>query len=202
MRSARQFFFPGFEGLKAKEFGGALIKGNPREARPVSSKRPMHLVMRSTLARGDRSFLRFGRAKQIKSLVERVSRSHGVKLYRYANGGNHLHMIVLPKSREGFNGFIRAITGLIARLTLGVERGRAKGLKFWDARPFTRVLEWGKDYTQVCQYLLQNTLEALGFIPYKPRNVKNGGRNAKKNIGKKGGKGNVRAAPQAPPGAK
>jgi hypothetical protein len=78
-------------------------------------------------------------------------------------------MIVLPSSRTGFNGFIRAISGLIARLTLGVERGRAKGLKFWDARPFTRVLEWGRDYRQACAYLAQNILEALGFIEYRPR---------------------------------
>jgi REP element-mobilizing transposase RayT len=169
MRSPKQFIFTGFEKLKTKEFGGALIKGNPREARPVSTKRPMHLVMRSTLARGERSFLRPARAKQIKDLVQRTSKKHGVKVYRFANSGNHLHMIVLPSSRTGFNGFIRAISGLIARLTLGVERGRAKGLKFWDARPFTRVLEWGRDYRQACAYLAQNILEALGFIEYRPR---------------------------------
>jgi REP element-mobilizing transposase RayT len=169
MRASQQFIFSGFEKLKAKDFGGALIKGNPREARPVSTKRPMHLVMRSTFTRGERSFLRPARAKQIKELVQRTSQRHGVKVYRFANSGNHLHMIVLPRSRNGFNAFIRAISGLIARLTLGVERGRAKGLKFWDARPFTRILEWGKDYTNACRYLLQNTLEALGFAPYLPR---------------------------------
>lgn len=169
MRSSQQFIFSGFEKLKIKDFGGALIKGNPREARPVSTKRPMHLVMRSTLARGERSFLRPARAKQIKDLVQRTSQRHGVKVYRFANSGNHLHLIVLPRSRDGFNAFIRAISGLIARLTLGVERGRAMGLKFWDARPFTRVLEWGRDYRQACKYLAQNILEALGFIEYKPR---------------------------------
>jgi REP element-mobilizing transposase RayT len=169
MRSSRQFTFAGFEKLKIKDFGGMLTKGNAREARPISTKRPMHLVMRSTLARGERSFLRPARARHVRNLVERASQRHGVKIYRFANSGNHLHMIVLPRSRYGFNAFIRTISGLIARLTLGVERGRAKGLKFWDARPFTRILEWGKDYTNACRYLLQNTLEALGFIPYRPR---------------------------------
>jgi len=169
MRTSQQFIFSGFGKLKIRDFGGALIKGNPRETRPVSTKRPMHLVMRSTLARGERSFLRPARAKQIKDLVQRTSQRHGVKIYRFANSGNHLHMIVLPRSRDGFNAFIRAISGLIDRLTLGVERGRAMGLKFWDARPFTRVLEWGKDYNQACKYLAQNILEALGFIAYRPR---------------------------------
>jgi REP element-mobilizing transposase RayT len=172
MRSSKQFTFTGFEKLKIKDFGGMLIKGNARETRPISTKRPMHLVMRSTLAKGERSFLRPARARQLRSLVERASQKHGVKVYRFANSGNHLHMIVLPRSRDGFNAFIRSISGLIARLTLGVERGRALGLKFWDARPFTRILEWGKDYTNACQYLLQNTLEALGFVPYLLRTAR------------------------------
>ena len=169
MGSSKQFIFTGFEKLKIKDFGGSLIKGNPRDSRPISTKRPMHLVMRATLARGERSFLKAGRARQIKDLVDRSAQRHGVKVYRFANSGNHLHMIVLPRSRSAFNAFIRTISGLIARLTLNVERGRSLGLKFWDARPFTRILEWGKDYTQACRYLLQNTLEALGFIPYQPR---------------------------------
>ena len=172
MRSSQQFIFSGFEKLKIKDFGGALIKGNPREARPVSTKRPMHLVMRSTLARGERSFLRPARAKQIKDLVQRTSQRHGVKVYRFANSGNHLHLVIKPVSKRAFQTYIRAISGLIARITLGAEKGKAKGLKFWDARPFTRIVEWGQDYQNVCNYVLQNTVEAIGFIAYQPRGRK------------------------------
>jgi REP element-mobilizing transposase RayT len=172
MRGPRQPLLPGFSGLKTKEFGGALLKGNPREARPVSTKRPMHLVMRSTLATGARSFLSPHRAKRIDALIRSVGRDKGVRIYRYANSGNHLHLIVLPRSRVAFRSFLRAITGLIARITLAVERGRAAGLKFWDARPFTRILEWGRDFKAVSDYLTENTLEAIGFIPYRPRNRK------------------------------
>jgi hypothetical protein len=92
-----------------------------------------------------------------------------VKVYRFSNSGNHLHFIVLPSSREAFKTYIKAVTGIIARLTLGAERGSAKGLRFWDAKPYTRILEWGRDFKTACRYVLQNTLEALGFIPYQPR---------------------------------
>ncbi len=121
------------------------------------------------MARGQLSFLNQKRRKRIESLVRRTAASKGVKLYRYANSGNHLHIIILPSSREAFNSFVRVISGLIARLTLGAEKGSAKGLKFWDARPFTRVIEWGRDYNRACAYVLQNTLEALGFAPYRKR---------------------------------
>lgn len=184
MGMAKQFLFPGFEKLKEKDFGGSLLKGNAREARPVSIKRPMHLVMRSELAKGEHSFLcNTQRKNRIKALIDRAALAHGVKVYRYANGGNHLHLIVLPRSRVAFQRFIRTISGLIARLTLKVERGTAlqssacasikanAGIKrkFWDARPFTRLLEWGRDYRQACAYVVQNTMEALGFFPYRPR---------------------------------
>ena len=62
-----------------------------------------------------------------------------------------------------FAGFLRAISGIIARTVLGAQRGEPKGKKFWDARPFTRIVAWGKAYTAACRYLIKNQLEAVGF---------------------------------------
>jgi hypothetical protein len=174
MKLKKESFLPGFGKLATKEFGGSRLKGNAREARPISTRRPIHLVMRSSFAKGDRSFLKAGRAKQIETLVRRLGRENDVKVYRFANSGNHLHFLLLPKSRRAFNAYIRAISGLIARITLGVERGKALGLKFWDARPFTRIVEWGREFKVVCGYVLQNTLEAIGFIPYQVRKHRRG----------------------------
>lgn len=28
----------------------------------------------------------------------------------------------------------------------------------WDAKPFTRIVEWGRDFVGVCAYILQYTL--------------------------------------------
>jgi len=172
MRAKRQPSLPGFGKFEIKEFGGSYLKGNAREERPISAKRPMHLVMRSTLARGERSFLNKSKARQIESLVHKLAKEKGVKVYRFANSGNHLHFLLLPSSREAFHSYIRAISGLIARISLGVERGKALGLKFWDARPYTKIIEWGREFRSVCNYVLQNTLEAIGFIAYQPRGRK------------------------------
>jgi REP element-mobilizing transposase RayT len=173
VNSRKQHYLPGFDrlGLGEKEFGGSrdLKKANAREARPISIKRPMHLVMRSRFATGERSFLRAKRARKITELVHRLGKEKGVKVYRFANSGNHLHFIVLPRSREAFKSYVKAITGIIARLTLDAQRGSAKKIRFWDAKPYTKIIEWGREYKTTCDYLLQNTLEALGFIPYRPR---------------------------------
>jgi len=174
MRKAKQDLLPGFGQLGVKKFGGSSLRGNAREQRPIAVKRPIHLVMKSSRAQGEHSFLSKKRARRIEDLVHRQGRLHGVQVYRFANSGNHLHLVIKPVSRKAFQKYVRAISGLIARITLGAEKGKALGLKFWDARPFTRIIEWGRDYRNVCNYVLQNTLEALGFVEYRPRNAKKG----------------------------
>lgn len=151
-------------------FGGCQFKKyNPKKPRPISIKKPMHLVLRSEIARGPYSFLNPFKAKKIREIVNTQGTLFGVKIYRQANSGNHLHLLILPRSTRAYKGFVRSISGLIARITLGVERGKAKGIKFWDARPYSRIVTWGREYTIVKNYLLQNILEAIGFIPYTPR---------------------------------
>ena len=44
-----------------------------------------------------------------------------------------------------------------------------KSQSFWEFRPFSRIVSWGKDYKTCAAYLRQNILEALGFVPYKAR---------------------------------
>ena len=105
----RQQIFGNLIKLGEKEFVGSLLKGNAREAWTISIKKSMHLVMRSGLAVGPRSFLNVKNADQIKILVQRVAKLKGVKIYSFANSGNHLHMVIQPISRKVFLAFIRSI---------------------------------------------------------------------------------------------
>jgi hypothetical protein len=170
MKRTQQIAFEMFKQKDIKEFGGSLLKGNPKCKRVISVKKSMHLVMRSEMAHGKHSLWRFER--RITEIISAQAKKAGVKVYRQANGGNHLHLTVLPRSRSAFNRFIRATSGLIARTVLGAERGNAKSIQFWDKRPYTKIIEWGREFKAVSNYLLQNTLEALGFIPYQPRKTR------------------------------
>lgn len=170
-RSPQQLGFEILEHKSAKHFGGAFLKkSHAKTKRPMTTKRSLHLVMRSSLAKGDRSLLKHAAA--IRQIIQRQSDAFGVKVYRLANAGNHLHMVILPSSRKSLSGFLRSISGLIARKVLGVEKGSSKKIQFWDQRPFTRILEWGREYRTVLRYLVQNSLEAFGFIAYTPRKLR------------------------------
>lgn len=145
-------------------FGGHIYAGNPKSKRPFFSNQALHVVLRSSHAKGHNSMLRDRHCNAIKYLVRKQALRFRIELYRYANSGNHLHLLVKPgRNRKQFTSFIRAISGLIVRQVLRAERGQAKGIKFWDARPFTRVVSWGKAFERCALYIEKNILEALGF---------------------------------------
>jgi len=165
-----------------KEFGGALLKkSHPKKPRPISTKNSMHLTLRSSKAKGERSFTaNRQRRLLIENKIHEVAEKFGVNIYKLAIVGNHIHILLRVTYRRGFISFLRSITGIIARIILGTERGQAKAgggtearrtksTRFWDQRPWTRVVSWMKDFTNVKNYVQKNFNEAMGYVAYTPR---------------------------------
>ena len=92
-----------------------------------------------------------------------------MQIYEFANGGNHLHLLIRIRDRRTYRCFIRGISSSVARLTLGVTRSVSKGIQFWDAIPFTRIVDWGRSFHRAKSYVIQNALEAFGVIEYQQR---------------------------------
>jgi REP element-mobilizing transposase RayT len=170
-------------------FGGSLLHGKRRNARPLSTKEPIHVVLRSSWAGGAFSFLLSKNKKTIEHQLRVTSKRYGVKVYRSAIVSNHLHLIIQIHNRKAYLNFIRVFSGQVASHMMNRRSFRqfqkslpsqnrdsaevqGSGQAFWQFRPWTRVLYWGKDFRSACAYVLQNTLEALGFISYRPRNKK------------------------------
>ncbi|MBX9769142.1 MAG: transposase [Bdellovibrionales bacterium] len=166
--------------------GGRLLLGKRKSLRPLSTKDPIHLVLRSSWAWGRWSFLGPQNKPVISSMIKTLSQKYGVRIYRTAIQSNHLHLVLRIESRKTYKAFIRVLSAKIAvhvmrranfeafRETLPPSRGDAretqgKGQKFWQFRPFTRVLNWGKDFQRCCGYVVQNILEATGFVLYRDR---------------------------------
>jgi REP element-mobilizing transposase RayT len=167
MRVGRQLNFHSLTKRQtARQFGGMLLRGNAKEKRPLSTKEAIHLVLKSHLATGGRSFLLKKNSGRIEFIVRRAAKTAGIKIYHFVNVGNHLHLVIkldrtsATAARSAFRSFIRSVTGLIARHVLGAERNNGKGIKFWQSRPFTRVLTWGRDYNLVARYMTKNSEQA------------------------------------------
>jgi putative transposase len=175
MKKTNQFSF--FNHKIQRQFGGFLHKGNPKTSRPLSTKEPLHLVLKSNQAIGAKSMLRSHNVKKIEQIIKRHAKLCRVRLYHLVNVGNHLHLVIKIDCRRDFSKFIRTITGLIARHVLKKERGVASqnefhhnsslsktGLQFWAARPFSRLISWGKDYLFVSRYMKKNIAQAKQFF--------------------------------------
>jgi REP element-mobilizing transposase RayT len=152
------------------EFGGALLgKGHAKKARPLSTKQAMHVVMRSSLAKGTWS-LRTGRnLKAIERSLKKISGRFGIKVYRSAIVGNHIHLLIKLSNRFTFAPFIRAFTGAVAMIVTGSSKIKMLTEKFWDAAPWSRIVPWGKAYRAAKAYVFQNEMEASGVVPFSER---------------------------------
>jgi REP element-mobilizing transposase RayT len=152
-----------------RSFGGSAQKSHPKFARTLSSKESIHLVLKSAHAVGICSMLRQENVHKVDAIIRIQAKICGIKIYQLVNVGNHLHLVIKLRDHKLFAQFIRAITGVIARHVLKRQRGPKKtSLKmgnetrkqFWVARPFTRLIAWGRDYNFVKNYMDKNRTQA------------------------------------------
>jgi len=149
--------------------GGAHAVGRRKSVRPFSSKRPIHLTMRSSWAQGHYSLRRAENQEFIRAAVTRLAAKWGVKVYKLSINSNHLHFVVRGKTRCGFQNFLRVLAGQIACFVTKAKKGIALKKRFWDLPAFTRLAEWGKAFHVAKRYVFRNCLEAAGLIAYTPR---------------------------------
>jgi len=156
-------------------YGGDLLKTRIGRSgpRPIDSRNTMHLVLRSLKARNEWSFWIPKNKNKIKQIVAKFSHKYGIKICSMANVGNHLHFQIKLSNRNTFKPFIRAITSAIATRITGANRWnplkKKASDKFWDQRPFTRVVKSYRAYLNLRDYIEINRLEGFGFTKPQAR---------------------------------
>ncbi len=144
--------------------GSHHMNYNPSTKRPLHTKKALHVVLKSKKATGAYSFKNKEHEPLLKELIKRHAKLNKIRIYSYSNGGNHLHLLIRTKSRDSYNSFIRTISGLIVRAVTGAKRGQKLKGKFWDGRPFSRVVTFGNDFKKVKSYLTKSKLEVIGWV--------------------------------------
>ncbi len=150
-------------------YGGILLRTRKGRARPrpLATRQTMHLVLRSSKALGDWSFRKRANELKIQALTARFAKRHGVRVLSLANVGNHLHFHIKLGNRFTYAAFIRALTSAIAMAVTGTSRWKrlkktAKD-RFWDYRPFTKIVESFRAYLNLKDYIRINEFEGYGY---------------------------------------
>ncbi|MBL7687127.1 MAG: hypothetical protein JNJ49_03760 [Bdellovibrionaceae bacterium] len=165
----KQTTFHGFPKKERVFSPGKRTTRESRQCRPLATNEALHLVLRSDRARGSKSLLKYDGV--VRAVIAKLALRHGVRVYRIVNAGNHLHITLKLSNQFLWHGFISGITGGIAR-TVGFKRDENAKQGFWNSRPFTRLIAWGRDYNVVKDYHTLNQLEADGAVPPRSQMLK------------------------------
>ena len=170
-----QLHLPGFNSRTNQfYYGGEHAQGKRKMQRPFDPKQALHVVLRSSKARGEFSLLHPRHCNLIRDRMDRLKSRWNISIYRYANVGNHMHLLIRAKSRSDWQGFIREFSGTVAMIVTGarkshpLDRAKSTGLPdsarrgFWDYLVFTRIVRFGKDFHGVSEYVLTNLWEGCG----------------------------------------
>ena len=139
-----------------KHFGGSLLVGKRKSKRPLSTKHPMHLVLRSSF-----KGIFNPSNRSLHELIHQQAKKFGIQIYDLALNWSHIHLLIRIQNRSDYLRFIRALTSIIAARAKEFD---PKFKQIFTIRPFTRILNWGRDFKNALNYQILNQLESVGLI--------------------------------------
>lgn len=144
-------------------YGGSLRKSlKGRGARPLSSKDPIHLVLKINKVAvhgGLRSSRNF---RVVTDTLRKYSFKFFIKIEQVSVQNDHVHLLIRGGKRAQIQNFLRVLSGQMAqRLTDTFAQASENG-KVWKYRPFTRVIKGYRPYRIVRDYIQLNECEVNG----------------------------------------
>jgi REP element-mobilizing transposase RayT len=141
--------------------GGSESKGKRKTTRPFSPKAPQHIILKSKRAKGAWSMKHRKNQSKITSMVYVYASRFRVHVYRFANVGNHLHLLVKANDKKDLADYLRVLAGRVAVTVSGARKHVKRIGKFWDHLCWSRLVKWGKEFHFVNRSLLTNELESI-----------------------------------------
>lgn len=140
--------------------GGSKARGKRKTARPLVTKKNMHVILKSDRASGDWALDKY--RDEIERLIAELGKRYFVKIRGREVMWNHIHLLIQAKKRHHLQSFLRMLPALITKLVTNAGKSRPVG-RFWADLVFSRVVEWGRDYLNMLRYLAKNNLQAAGI---------------------------------------
>jgi REP element-mobilizing transposase RayT len=138
-----------------KYFGGEHLKFKRKSQRPLDFKKTTHLVLRLKPLLPS---LINPRDKNLRKGFCKIADKYNIKIYQLVFNHTHLHAAILIPDRKAYTDFIRELTSkLVAYFS---KKTKIQFKKIFLNRPFTRIVEWGKGFQKLMNYLVKNEKES------------------------------------------
>lgn len=125
--------------------GGSKAKGKRKVLRPLSTKLPIHLVLKAS-----DPFQLLRSTRVVEHTIQKYATKFGITIYEIAVQADHIHLSFKIPSRELYLRWIRAMTSVLVL--------KIKKLK-WGFPPFTRIATWGQGFKHLTKYIQNNKTE-------------------------------------------
>ena len=175
----QQFKFKSLHFKQNLSHGGSLRrKRKGRGFRPLSSRNPIHLVLKVNRTElRHRSLRSLNGFKLIHLILKKYAHHFHVRVEQVSIQHDHIHFLIRTTHRFSSQNFFRVLSGQIAQcfqkygLTVSKQITNVTDTlksqkKFWVHRPFTRVVIGFKAYKIVSNYIQLNEKEVTGVIKY------------------------------------
>ena len=120
------------------EFGGFLLQGVRKSARPFERDQVMICVLSSSWSQTNES-LKQNRT-QLEKIILKQALNFKVKVQKIRILSDQIHFLYKARNRKNVARFFKSICGLIARKQAQTEKGKPLQASFWSERPWTSVL--------------------------------------------------------------
>jgi REP element-mobilizing transposase RayT len=105
---------------------------------------------------------------KVKDLSQ--AKKFNIQIYEFALNWSHIHLVIRLKDQNDYQKFIRSMTSIIAqKIKMKYCASGRHYEKTFELRPFTRILNWGKDFKNALCYQVLNQLEARGLVVRKKK---------------------------------
>jgi len=141
---------------KTKSLQNAKSRANSK--RVLSYKESMHLVLR---LRQNIPYFFEPNDKVLKMHILQVAKKYQIRVYHLILNHTHMHAAILLPDRKSYVGFIRELTGFLAKyFTEPLKKLGFEFDKIFLNRPFTKVVSWGRAYNTLIEYMRKNERES------------------------------------------
>ncbi|MBU6153567.1 MAG: hypothetical protein KGP28_04625 [Bdellovibrionales bacterium] len=136
--------------------GGPASRGKRKTKRPYFSNVPQIVLLNSKKAKGLWDLAHRRHRSRITSQIYIYAKRFRVRVFSASVQKGQIQLLVKAADRKDLADFFRVLAGRVAVSITGARKGIKRIGKFWDELCFSKMMNWGLEFHQARNLILQS----------------------------------------------